>query len=103
MQTLIRLYYVRHGFQAINVLFVSPLAKLALISLGRIHDNLPPTELKDVRSSLFLANSGLHDQGNNYYAAKTLYHVIKRQLRPEEASNLPRIVTESAADNDDGG
>ncbi|KAF2622341.1 hypothetical protein BU25DRAFT_495081 [Macroventuria anomochaeta] len=55
------------------------------MSLNSINDRMNPQELDYTRSSLFLALRGLHEQGCNYYNTRTIYYILKNQLRPEEA------------------
>ena len=50
-----------------------------------------PEKLHYVRSSLFLTLKGLREQGRSYYVTKTVYHIIKHQLRPKEARLLQGV------------
>lgn len=84
INTLMRLYYLRHGFAETDVYLVSPLSKLGFMSLNRLTDQLSPRELEYTRATLFLALKGLCNQGRNYIVARTVYRIIRSQLRPEE-------------------
>ena len=88
MNVLIRLYYFRHGFEDAHVYLTAPLSKLGFLSLHNIHDKMTPQELHYARSSLLLALKGLREQGRNYYIVRTIYYIIKNQLRPQEARLL---------------
>jgi hypothetical protein len=85
---LIRLYYSRHGFEDPHLYLLISLVKLAFMSLHSINDQMPPEKLNYMRSSLLLALKGLREQGRSYYVTRTVYHIIKNQLRPEEARLL---------------
>lgn len=61
LQTLMRLYYLRHGFETMDTYILSPLAKLAFMALQTIAENSYPHSLTDTRSTLFLATKGLRD------------------------------------------
>ncbi|KAF2624882.1 hypothetical protein BU25DRAFT_347202 [Macroventuria anomochaeta] len=88
INVLLRLYYYRHGFVGADSWLTAPLAKIGFSSLHSINDQTSPEDLEYLRSSLFLALSGLREQGRNYYISKTVYHIIKNQVRPEEAGLL---------------
>jgi len=105
MNVLIRLYYFRHGFADAHVYLTAPLSKLGFVSLQAINDNKNTSreDLEYLRSSLFLALRGLREQGRNYYITRTLYYILKNQLRPEEAHYLAGMETSaSAADESPG-
>ena len=88
INVLLRLYYHRHGFQGADSWLTSPLAKIGFMSLHSISNRVGSEDLEYHRSSLFLALKGLYEQGLNYYITKTIYHVIRSQVRPEEARRL---------------
>jgi hypothetical protein len=88
INVLLRLYYHRHGFQGAGSWLTSPLAKIGFMSLHSISNRVGPEDLEYHRSSLFLALKGLYEQGLNYYITKTIYHIIRIQIRPEEARLL---------------
>ncbi|EMD69258.1 hypothetical protein COCSADRAFT_130800 [Bipolaris sorokiniana ND90Pr] len=99
INVLVRLYYVRHGFKAAHVYLTSPLSKLGFMSLHNLNNSTTPEELELNRSSLLLALEGLREQGRNYYITRTIYYIMKSQLRPEEARILQGLETpETAAD-----
>ncbi|EUC50478.1 hypothetical protein COCMIDRAFT_32300 [Bipolaris oryzae ATCC 44560] len=99
INVLVRLYYIRHGFKAAHVYLTSPLSKLGFMSLQNLNNSTTPEELELDRSSLLLALEGLREQGRNYYMTRTIYHIMKSQLRPEEARLLQGLETpETSAD-----
>ena len=100
VNVLLRLYYLRHGFSGADSWLTAPLAKIGFISLDNIkNDQTTLQDLEYFRSSLFLSLRGLHEQGRNYYLSRTTYHIIRKQIRPEEANLLLESENpESAAD-----
>jgi hypothetical protein len=88
INVLLRLYYHRHGFQCADSWLTSPLAKIGFASLQSITDQTTLEDLEYYRSSLFLALKGLYEQGLNYYVTQTIYHIVRSQVRPEEARLL---------------
>ena len=96
---LLRLYYFRHGFADADIWLTAPLAKIGFMSLQSINDHTSPQDLHYFRSSLFLSLRGLREQGRHYYIARTLYYIVRNQIRPEEAQLLEGSEdAESAAD-----
>jgi hypothetical protein len=88
MNVLMRLYYLRHGFEHTDVYLASPLSKLGFMSLQSINSQPLEGELDYSRSTLLLALTGLRDQSCNHNVARTIYRILKNQFRPEEAGLL---------------
>jgi hypothetical protein len=88
INVLLRLYYLRHGFTGADSWLTAPLAKIGFMSLQSINDQTSLEDLEYLRSSLFLALSGLYEQGRNYYISKTVYHIIRNKVRAEESGLL---------------
>jgi len=85
-------------------LFVShALAFISYICIRFINSPEPRTlpELEALRSTLILAVKGLYDQGHNHHLAKALFHVIRGEMRPQEASLLTGSVVEIREKSDD--
>ncbi|KAJ6782478.1 hypothetical protein PWT90_07884 [Aphanocladium album] len=67
-ETIIRLYYLRNGFDGANMLFLHCLAVLSFATLAERQSSENATDLtsqEDTRSTLILAAKGLYDQGKN--------------------------------------
>ncbi|KAF2652241.1 putative C6 transcription factor [Lophiostoma macrostomum CBS 122681] len=86
LQTLIRLYYIRHGYEAMDLFIVIPLVLAAYDCLDAINEQTPPTQLESLRSTLILAAKGLYSQRMNHYLADALFRVIRGRMRPAEVS-----------------
>lgn len=87
-QTLIRLYYLRHGFDAMDLFIVIPLIYAGFQSLEMINDKTPPQELETLRATLILITNGLYNQRRNHYLSQALYRVIRDRMRPQESTLL---------------
>ncbi|KAF1961750.1 hypothetical protein CC80DRAFT_589258 [Byssothecium circinans] len=95
-ETLVRLYYLRHGFEGCDSYLIQDLQVLAYLAQNRLNAATKntagdaATDLNEARATLFLAAKGLHIQGKNYYLALALSHILQNDLRPEEAVMLYR-------------
>lgn len=86
LQTLVRLYYLRHGFDAMDLFIVIPLMLAGSDCLDAINEQTPVPKLEALRSTLILVAKGLYNQRRNHYLAEALYRVIRgRMRRPEVA------------------
>ncbi|OAQ69979.1 nitrate assimilation regulatory protein nirA [Pochonia chlamydosporia 170] len=93
-EALMRLYYLRHGYETSDTYLTHTLAVMAFMSLGQLSsavastDSVSLNDIEDLRSTVYLAAKGLVDQGKNYYIPYTLFEVIKRQLSPDDVNKL---------------
>ncbi|KAK2604444.1 hypothetical protein N8I77_007374 [Diaporthe amygdali] len=88
LQTLIRLYYLRHGYDAMDLFIVIPLVLAGFKCIDAINDQTPESKLKDLRSTLVLIAKGLYSQRHNHYLAEALYRVVRGRMRPQEVALL---------------
>lgn len=86
LQTLVRLYYLRHGFEAMDLFIVIPLVLTAYDCIDAINEKTPESQLEALRSTLILVARGLYYQRKNHYLAEALFRVIKGRMRPAEIS-----------------
>jgi hypothetical protein len=95
LQTVVRLYYLRHGFDAMDLFIVIPLMLTGYDCIDSITDRTPEAELDALRSTLVLVAQGLYEQRRNHHLAKALFRVIWGRMRPQEAALLTdRIMLE---------
>jgi hypothetical protein len=92
LETALRLYYFRHGFEELDSWLVQPLLALMFMHRKTITPELPAPEIDAIRSSSILCAEGLHQQGRNFYLAQVLLHVIRSGMAPEEVVILDRFV-----------
>ncbi|KAF2096473.1 nitrate assimilation regulatory protein nirA [Rhizodiscina lignyota] len=97
-ETLIRLYYLRHGFESSDTYMAHSLTVMAFMALSQLKqlasssDPLSMLKREDARASLILAAKGLSDQGRNYYFPYTLFHVVKAATESEDLELLYKSV-----------
>jgi hypothetical protein len=88
IQTLVRLYYLRHGFDAMDLFIVIPLMLAGFKCLSAIGEQTSGPKLEALRSTLILVAKGLYSQRRNHYLAEALFRVIRGRMRPQEAALL---------------
>ncbi|KAI9656021.1 MAG: hypothetical protein M1821_005082 [Bathelium mastoideum] len=88
LQTLVRLYYLRHGFEAMDLFIVVPLMVAGSDAIDAIHEQTNADDLETLRSTLILVAKGLYDQRRNHYLAEALYRVVRGRMRPRESELL---------------
>ena len=62
LQTLVRLYYLRHGFEAMDLYIVIPLMLIAYECINIIEKQFSEAKLEALRSTLVLVTKGLYNQ-----------------------------------------
>lgn len=96
LETIMRLYYLRHGYEKSDIYSSHFLNHLASNSLERLknlqHSNPPcsPEAMKEAQSTLILAAKGLRDQGQNYYLPYAIFHMFCKAMGPEEVDIMHR-------------
>ena len=92
LQTLVRLYYLRHGFEAMDLFIVIPLMLTGFKCIDAIDEHTPVPKLEALRSTLMLVTKGLGSQRRNHYLAEALFRVIRGRMRPQEAALLREAI-----------
>lgn len=96
LETLVRLYYLRHGFESYDptmILFVSLLAWSSLRDYKQMLQGGSP-HLDATRSTLVLCAKFLWDQGSNCFISEVIYRLFKASLPSKDEVLLLRHVTE---------
>jgi hypothetical protein len=62
LHTLVRLYYIRHGCEAMDLFLVIPLMVAGFECIGAMDEQTPVTKLETLRSTLILVAKGLSNQ-----------------------------------------
>ncbi|XXG97941.1 hypothetical protein Hte_004257 [Hypoxylon texense] len=92
-ETLMRIYYLRHGFESLDVTLVqflhllgfSALKDLSLVEKGTV-------ACEALRSTLMLCAKGLWEQGQNYYLSEAIFRMFKQSMGIEEVLLLRDII-----------
>jgi hypothetical protein len=92
LQTLVRIYYLRHGFDAMDLFVVVPIMFVGFKCVEAIDKQQPGPKLEALRSMLILVATGLYSQRRNHYLGEALFQVIRGRMRPLEAGILRRTL-----------
>jgi hypothetical protein len=79
LETILRLYYLRHGYESYDVFLLSVLSFLGFMQLKTMN-SIDPGELENRRSTIALVAKGLHDQSRNCYLAEIVFRLMKRNM-----------------------
>lgn len=86
LETLLRLYYLRHGFGHYDTLLTHFLNIIGFNALEQLEHPVPASfenGTQNLLSTAMLCIHGYHDQGRNYYLAEIIYHLMRDKIRPE--------------------
>ncbi|KAM0558247.1 hypothetical protein ACHAPJ_004935 [Fusarium lateritium] len=98
LETLLRVYYLRHGFGWLDMLLLDYLVFLAFTNLHHLEDSTDPAQLESRQSTLLLAAKGVQEQGHIYFLAMTMFQLIYRDMKPKEVDLFGRFVTMGPVD-----
>ncbi|KAK4196408.1 hypothetical protein QBC40DRAFT_234412 [Triangularia verruculosa] len=94
-ETLLRLYYLRHGYGCGDQFLVQPLNTLGFWSLATLQSMLESDEhdfyndrVKATQSTLLLAAKGLHEQSSSFYLDHVTLQLLRSRMRPVERQLL---------------
>ncbi|KAH8646343.1 hypothetical protein BX600DRAFT_490687 [Xylariales sp. PMI_506] len=100
-ETLLRLYYLRHGFDSADMFLTQTLVVLGFLTTNTLPPAPEPSQpaptpaaaadLEANRSSLILAAKGLRDQGRIFYLSRVTLSLLEGGMRPEEKQLLGQI------------
>jgi hypothetical protein len=100
LETLLRIYYMRHGFEAYDAMLLVHLVHLANLTLARLaqieqtpdpqKSSLEDTET--LRSTLILCLKGLHDQSKNFYLSGVVFDVMTNRPSTENRNLVGKFV-----------
>lgn len=98
-EALVRLYYLRHGYETSDTYMTHTLATLGFATLGRLARLSPDStdsarSIEEARSTIFLTAKGLSDQGSNYYIPYTLFELLKQSLSGDDVRTLLRFINQ---------
>jgi hypothetical protein len=111
LETLIRLYYLRHGFEDADMICVVWLQYIAFSAIRQLRDVAmrrkalsPPLSgpestrpgssqvVDELHSSLILVAKGLCDQGRNYQIAATVFELVQASMSEQDRCVLKGIL-----------
>jgi hypothetical protein len=94
LETLVRLYYLRHGYEAMDAFISIPLMRAGFRALDIIDGDpdVSDAALETLRATLMLVAKGLACQRRNFYLAEALFRVVRGRMRPAEAALLKESI-----------
>ena len=81
LETLIRLHYLRHSFDALDVVTTIFLVVLGSVSVRVVAGQTGSKQQHDA-STFLLCAKGLHDQGRNFYLAAMMFDMLADLVDP---------------------
>ena len=93
LHTIIRMYYLRHGFDAMDIFVVIPLISITLDCIDDLESQAPSANVETLRSTITLATKGIYDQRQNVYIAEALFRVIQGRMRSSELALLKGMMS----------
>ncbi|KAI1381121.1 hypothetical protein F4677DRAFT_460363 [Hypoxylon crocopeplum] len=92
-ETLLRVYYLRHGFESADVTLVQFLHLLGFSALKDIASvEKGSATYEAIRSTLLLCAKGMWEQGQNYYVSEVMFRLFRQSLSVDDAQLLRDIV-----------
>ncbi|KAH7195460.1 hypothetical protein DER44DRAFT_830667 [Fusarium oxysporum] len=79
METLLRLYSLRHGFESYDIFIAILLAFIGFIHAKTL-DSSKMVDLESRKSTVVLVVKGLGDQSNNCYLARVVFRLLKGSI-----------------------
>lgn len=97
-ETLLRLYYLRHGCEGYDMFMVHYFSLLGFMHMKAL-GNAEPSDATERKSTIALTFKGLRAQGRNYYLAQVVFRLVKDTLGAE-AQQLMREVADVAEEDE---
>ncbi|KAK3301063.1 uncharacterized protein B0H64DRAFT_382525 [Chaetomium fimeti] len=91
-ETVVRLYYLRHGFEATDSFLLHFLGFLNHITMNAIETSAGSSFLEARRSTMLLLTKGIHDQSRVHFVAAAVLRLQVGLMRPEDVDLLKQFV-----------
>jgi hypothetical protein len=104
LESILRMYYLRHSFEAYDLMLTKFLVHLANLTLAAVEQleqdslNVPTETSESLLSTLLLCFKGLYDQSKNAYVAGLILAVMKKRSSAEVCHAITRYVTPEKLD-----
>ncbi|KAK5658741.1 hypothetical protein OQA88_1550 [Cercophora sp. LCS_1] len=89
-ETVVRLYYLRHGFDAFDSFLVNFFGHLGHMALDVIESSPAHQDSEHSKSTILLAAKGLYDQSSSHYVAKVVLRLQLSLMRDDHIQLLRR-------------
>jgi hypothetical protein len=106
LESILRIYYLRHSFEAYDstlTILLAHLANLTLEPLERLEQdpaNAAPEASESLLSTLILCFNGLYEQSKSAFVAGIMLTVLKKRLSADVRNAVGRYVTIEELDSD---
>ncbi|KAI4615382.1 uncharacterized protein J4E87_009275 [Alternaria ethzedia] len=106
LESILRLYYLRHSFEAYDstlTIFLAQLANLTLEPLEQLErdpGNAPPEVSESLLSTLVLCFGGLYEQSKSAYIAGIMLMIMRKRLSADVRNAVGRYVSIEETDSD---
>ena len=93
LQTLVHMFYHRHGFETYYIFLLPILVQLGFDSIERLRtpeaqqEHFPPI-MKATRATLILCAKGLRDQGRNFFLSELVFRILQDKMNPVDLKLL---------------
>jgi hypothetical protein len=101
LETLFRIYYLRHGFDAMDAYLLHFLNTLGFMSVEDLRTSKDPSLVNDRRCLVLMCALGLREQGQYYYLVRTVFHLFKSSMSEEDVDLLKHYAQDQSAEKDE--
>ncbi|KAI9689124.1 MAG: hypothetical protein M1822_000862 [Bathelium mastoideum] len=98
-ETVIRIYYLRHGFKFYDTTLVVWLAMFGFISVSECKSVSGSEDANAARSTLILICKGLSDQARNFFVVEGVLRLICAKMAPQDLALLKQYTSFSDIEN----
>ncbi|KAI4914966.1 hypothetical protein J4E90_005003 [Alternaria incomplexa] len=93
LQTLLHMFFHRHGFEAYYIFLLQVLVQLGFDSIERLRTPEAqqehfPAIMKATRATLILCAKGLRDQGHNFFLSELVFRILRDKMNPVDVRLL---------------
>jgi hypothetical protein len=87
LETILRLYYLRHGFDSFDIMLGQFLMIVGFASIKDL-SRVSALERNSKLSTVILCAKGLREQGRNYYLCEAVFRMVRDAMDPSDVSIL---------------
>ncbi|PVH92895.1 hypothetical protein DM02DRAFT_604691 [Periconia macrospinosa] len=98
LESLIRIYYLRHCFKAYDshlMMFLTHLGNVTLARLAQAEQgttHIPSEMIEALRSTLVLVLKGLYEQSQNYHVCSVVFRIMKESLSARDQNFVGQFI-----------
>ncbi|KAI9679712.1 MAG: hypothetical protein M1822_007318 [Bathelium mastoideum] len=100
LETLFRVYYLRHGFDAMDAYLLHFLNTLGFMAIRELESKERPQMSNDRRALLLMCALGLRDQGQYYHLVRAIFHLFRSKMGLEDLNLLKQYAQDEEAEKD---